>query len=261
MCRPRRANSLARMLPGVATPWPAAPPMPTAKSMWGIALGLRLELTSGTAERVRRRMRSVRTLLGGPGAVNPRGPPGTTARSERRDAVDLDARPSRERTDLDRRAGRWRLVEVPSVGFVDLGEVGHVGHEDRGLHHLVEARAAGLQHRFQVLHHALGLRADVTLYGLAGRRVDRELPRHEQEGSGADADPLAGGVHGLGCLSALHHPRAGAAAGCRHALDLDARSLRQRGHLDGRARRRRPLEVAPVSLVHLGAIIEVSEVD
>src|SRR6266850_7409722 len=75
MWRPRRANSLARMLPGVATPWPAAPPMPTAKSMWGIALGLRLELTSGTAERVRRRMRSVRTLLGGPRGVNPRGRP------------------------------------------------------------------------------------------------------------------------------------------------------------------------------------------
>src|SRR5437016_922523 len=148
MCRPRRANSLARMLPGVATPWPAAPPMPTAKSMWGIALGLRLELTSGTAERVRRRMRSVRTLLGGPGGVNPPGPPGTTAGSERRDAVDLDPRPFRERTDLDRRAGRWRLAEVPSVRFVDLGEVGHVGHEDGGLHHLLEARAASLEDRF-----------------------------------------------------------------------------------------------------------------
>src|SRR5207302_9689778 len=38
MCRPRRANSFARMLPGVATPWPAAPPMPTAKSRLDIAL-------------------------------------------------------------------------------------------------------------------------------------------------------------------------------------------------------------------------------
>src|SRR5438477_8647456 len=195
MWRPRRANSLARMLPGVATPWPAAPPMPTVKSMWGIALGLRLELTSGTAQRVRRRMRSVGRLLGGPRGVTPRGPPGATARSERRDAVDLDARPSRERADLDRRPGRWRLAEVPSVRFVDLGEVGHVGNEDGGLHHLLEARAASLEDRFQIFHHALGLRADVTLYGLAGRRVDRELSRHEQEGSRADADPLAGGVH------------------------------------------------------------------
>src|SRR5216684_6297756 len=38
MCRPRRANSFARMLPGVATPWPAAPPMPTEKSILGMAV-------------------------------------------------------------------------------------------------------------------------------------------------------------------------------------------------------------------------------
>src|SRR5438067_674192 len=172
MWRPRRANSFARMLPGVATPWPAAPPMPTVKSMWGIALGLRLELTSGTAQRVRRRMRSVRTLLGGPRGVNPRGPPGATAGSERRDAVDLDARPSRERADLDGRAGRWRPLEVAPVGLVHLGSVGEVGDVDVRLHHVVEAGIAGGEDRFQVLHHPLGLRHDVALHHQAGGGVD-----------------------------------------------------------------------------------------
>src|SRR6267143_1338438 len=71
---------------------------------------------------------------GRPRRRQPSGTARATAGSERRDTVDLDARPPRERTDLDRRAGRWCLAEVPTVRFVDLGEVGHVGHEDGGLH-------------------------------------------------------------------------------------------------------------------------------
>src|SRR5207237_719164 len=57
-----------------------------------------------------------------------------TSGSERSDAIDLDACPSRERADLDGRARRWRLLEVAPIGLVDLGEVGHVGDEDGRLH-------------------------------------------------------------------------------------------------------------------------------
>src|SRR6266850_7038504 len=62
MCRPRRANSLVRMLPGVATPWPAAPPIPTEKSMlrmaleplWGDLRGGRRKSTAAATEPAQR---------------------------------------------------------------------------------------------------------------------------------------------------------------------------------------------------------------
>src|SRR6266852_8849341 len=165
-------------------------------------------------------------MLAAPSTSSKRPPARATVGSERSDAIDLDARPSRERTRLDGRARRWRLLEIASVGFVDLGELSQVGDEDRRLHHLVEARAAGLEDRLQVLHHALGLRADVALDLLAGRRVGRDLTRHEEEGPRADADALAVGADGLRSLSALHGAGASAAGG-GHALDLDARSPRQ----------------------------------
>src|SRR5205823_13761239 len=116
-------------------------------------------------------------------------------------------------------------------------------------------RAAGLEDRLQVLHHALRLRADVALDRLAGRRVDRDLSRDEEERSGADADALAIGADGLGSQRALHRALHRAkrcrwpSAGGGHALDLDTRSLRQRGHLHGSARRWGLLEVAAIGLV------------
>src|SRR5688572_4465483 len=105
------------------------------------------------------------------------------------DALDLDAGIERQPRRLDRRARRRRRGEPLAVGLVDRGEVAEVGDEDRGLDDVAEPGAGGGEHGADVVERAPGQRADVTLDHLAGRRIDRDLPRAEDHaGAGEGHD-------------------------------------------------------------------------
>ena len=97
--------------------------------------------------------------------------------------MDLDAAVFRETRDLDGGARGGRRREIRGVDLVHFGEVVHVGEIDRGGHDPVERAAAGLQDRVDVLEDLPGLRLDAPLDQVAGRRIERDLPRAEQQPS------------------------------------------------------------------------------
>src|SRR5581483_352861 len=77
------------------------------------------------------------------------------------------------------------LADVPRVHLVHRSEVGQVRQVDGRLHEPVEPAAGGLEDRLQVAEDLLGLLRDVAAQ-LARPRLQRELPRHEDEPAGAD---------------------------------------------------------------------------
>src|SRR5712691_398178 len=103
-----------------------------------------------------------------------------------RDAFDLDLRPA-EQSGADR--GPRRLVgpEPLSVDLVHRLKIREVREEDRRLRHAVERRVGGDEDSGEVVEDAACLDAHVAAADeLAALRVERELPRAENEVSRDD---------------------------------------------------------------------------
>ena len=127
-----------------------------------------------------------------------------TATAGRRHALDLDACPAGQSRHLQGCTGWWRLLEITPVRLVHLGEIAEVREIEVRLHHVIERGAGRRENCFHVLHHALGLRDDVTLHELAGRGVDGNLARDEDERFRCHVDRLAVGTDRSRRLRALH---------------------------------------------------------
>ena len=78
------------------------------------------------------------------------------------------------------RAGRGSLKHAAYTSL-NCGEVVHVGEEHRRPNDVVERQPGRLEQRAEVVEDAACLDGDVTLDHLAGRGIDRNLTRHEEE--------------------------------------------------------------------------------
>jgi hypothetical protein len=95
-----------------------------------------------------------------------------------RDRLDLHERAARQRRHLHRRTRRRRCREALAVDLVDRREVFQIDEVNRRLDDAIERAACRGEHRAQVLHDPLGLRADIPgADQLAALRIERDLPR------------------------------------------------------------------------------------
>src|SRR5437899_9649938 len=110
---------------------------------------------------------------------------------------------ARKPSHLDGGAGRWVRREIAAIDFVHGREVGKVLEEYRRFHHAVERRPGRLDDALQIFHHAPGLPGHVAFHQFLGARIQRDLPRDENESVGLDGlrigansfRPAVGGDH------------------------------------------------------------------
>ena len=122
------------------------------------------------------------------------------------DRVDLHPRVFRQARHLHGRARGERLREIGGVDLVHRGEIVHVGEKDRRADHVGEGQAAGFQQRADVVEHTPRLRRDVAVDHLPCRRIERDLPGHEQHLSGAHGRRVrADGLRRVGARDRLFH--------------------------------------------------------
>ncbi len=143
------------------------------------------------------------------------------------------------------RPGRVGLGHVGLVDLVDGREVRHVREKDGGLHDMGERQARRGENALQVFHGLARLRRHVARHQLAGRGVERDLARDEQQVPVLDRRRI--GANGLGPVCGgygfLRHERAFLPMSRPISPRVPARSSRRRRR--GPSRRRRTSRTSP----------------